>query len=125
MSTLTLDSSSDTDSESESTSSLGNYGDSSDSATSEDLEEELLAEVDHALEDMPDLWPAGYPDSDEEDSEDEDSDTEEDSGDEANDEEMSDTEELAIGSQVARFVQHTIEEMYSRRYKESRDKPIN
>jgi hypothetical protein len=67
--------------------------------TSEDLEEELLfMEVDHALKDMPDLLPAGYPDSDDdedsEDSDDESSDMEEDSGNEADDEEMLDQEEM-------------------------------
>jgi hypothetical protein len=78
--------------------------------TSEDLEEELLfMEVDHALEDMPDLLPAGYPDSDD----DESSDMEEDSGNEADDEEMLDQEEMVSRPRVAHHVRSTIENMYS------------
>ena len=53
-------------------------------------------QVDHVLDDMPDLLPAGYPDSDDdtssEDGEHSDTDSEEDLGNEADDEEVLDGE---------------------------------
>src|ERR1700720_4653152 len=60
-------------------------GDSSGSLTSTDIEVELLAmQMDHALDDMPDLLPMGYMDSDDDGS----SDPEGDLGNEADNEEM-------------------------------------
>jgi hypothetical protein len=85
-------------------------------------------QVDHELDDMPDLLPAGYPDSDDdtgsEDGEHSNTESEEDSGNEADDEEALDGER-ASQPRVARYVRSEIEQMYSRRYEEPRDEPIS
>ena len=83
-------------------------------------------QVDHALDDMPDLLPAGYPDSDDDtdSTEHSDMDLEEDSGNEADDEEALD-EQRESRPRVARYVRSEIEQMYSRRYEEPRDEPIS
>src|ERR1700720_2756449 len=101
-------------------------GDSSGSLTSTDIEAELLAmQMDHALDDMPDLLPMGYMDSDDESDSDDDgsSDPEGDSGNEADNEEMLE-DEISSRPRLARYVRNAIEKMYSQRYEQPRDEPI-
>lgn len=122
----------ETSSDSESDSRGDSEGDSGSSHTSVNFEEEILfMEVDQALEGMPDLLPAGYPDSDDDwdsddsDSESDDSTTDEELGNEGDDEELYDTEGIGSDPRLARYVRNKIKEMYSHRYEEPRNIPIS
>ena len=102
--------------------------------TSEDLDGELFAtELDAVLEDMPELLPAGYPDSDDEESGEEsdnqsepdsDSSPEINSGHDADDEAMLDDDGIGLGPRLACYVRQSIDEMYSQRYEEPHDIPV-
>ena len=99
--------------------SLGSEG----SWTSEDLDGELFAtELDAVLEDMPELLPASYPDSDDEESGEEldnqsepdsDSSSEINSGHEADDEAMLDDDGIGLGPRLARYVWQSIDESHT------------
>ncbi|KAF8174852.1 hypothetical protein K438DRAFT_111572 [Mycena galopus ATCC 62051] len=97
----------------------------SSSSSSDSSESDFTSEED--TDSMPDLHPAGYPDSDDEGSE---SDTTSDSGDDADDEEDEwdvDGQEDPSGTgnvhptHHIKWVRHTLEEMYDERYEMPRD----
>jgi hypothetical protein len=113
---VTLELSSDSESVTSSNLSPGSeHGDSSDSLTTTNIEVELLAiQMDHALDDIPDLLPMGYMDSDDESDSDDDgsSDPEGDSGNDANNEEMLE-DEMSSRPWLARYMHNVIKKMYS------------
>lgn len=111
--------------------SLGSEG----SWTSEDLDGSLFAtELDAVLEDMPELLPAGYPDSDDKESDEEsDNQSEPDSdlgskinsGHDADDDKaMLDGDGIRLGPTLAHYVWQSIDEMYSQWYEEPCNIPV-
>ena len=112
-----------------------NSQDTNSSQTSDDLEEDVaLMELDGALEIMPELVDMDVRlfDEDEDDSEESEDDSDEsgesddDSGNDADNEEawVDEVLESYCGPSVAKRVRKYIEDMYSTRYEESRDKPV-
>ena len=81
-------------------------------------------QMDHALEDMPNLLPMDS--DDESDSDDGSSDTEDDVGNEADDEgsEMLENE-MVSRPQLVHYVRNVIEKMYSQRYEQPHNEPIS
>ena len=102
------------------------HGDSSGSLTSTDIKVELLAmQMDYALDDMPNLLPMDYMDSDDESDSDDDGSSalEGDSGNEADDEKMLE-DKMSSRPQLAHYACNVIEKMYSQQYEQSCDNSI-
>jgi hypothetical protein len=124
--------STDSNSDTLSTSSEDSYNsqDTNSSQTSDDLEEDVaLMELDEALEIMPELVDMDvrlFDEDDDTSEESEDDESDNDSGNDADDEEawVDEVLESYCGPSVAKQVRKYIEDMYSTRYEEPRDKPV-